>query len=176
MALVPVPTLPAEFHAEPARRALREERYADAISSARSGIAFDEKNPFLWLHLGQAHAALAEGTTNSALAQGSWAAAAQAFERGLQLYPYDEWLMIGYGGALDGLHRFTEADPIYKRATEWNPTSGVIHFLHATHLRLAGRYAEAEAEYRKSIALYYNPAAVTAMEAMSRLRERVPPQ
>ncbi|MEY2408411.1 MAG: hypothetical protein QOF48_1081 [Verrucomicrobiota bacterium] len=170
IAMVALPTLPAEYHAEPARRALRDERYADAITSAKAGLAFDETNPFLWLHLGQAHATLAETSTNTVEARASWEAAASAFEKGLHLYPREEWLLFGLGAALDGLERFPEAGPVFERAVKWNPTSAVAYFYQATHFRLAGNYPEAEAAYRKSLECSYNPAALHGMELLAAAR------
>src|SRR6185436_2033198 len=154
----------------------RAEEYGTAITKARAGLAWDEKNPFLWLHLGQAHASLAEMNTNAALARESWQEAAQAFERGLQLYPHEQWLMLGLGGALDGLRRFSEADAIYKRAIEWNPTSAVAHYQHGAHLFLGGRYDEAEAEFKKSLECLYHPAAIRGLEQIAEVRKgKVPP-
>ena len=171
IAIVALPTFPAEFHAEPARRALRAEHYGQAIASVQAGLEWDEKNPFLWLHLGQAHASLAEANTNAAQAGEFWQAAAQAFERGLKLYPHEQWLMLGMGGALDGLRRYKEADAIYQRATEWNPTSAVVRYQHGAHLLLAGRFDEAEAEFKKSLECWFNPAALHGMERLAEARK-----
>jgi Flp pilus assembly protein TadD len=78
--------------------------------------------------------------------------------------------MVGLGEALDALQRFDEADTIFRRATEWNPTSAVMHYHRATHLRLAGRDPEAAAEFKKSLECSYNPAALRGMELLARSR------
>lgn len=169
IAAVALPTLPAEFRAEQARAALREERFADAIAAARAGLKVDPKNPFLWRHLGQAHAALGEAAAGPA-ARAAFADAALAFENGLILYPRDQWLLVGLGESLDQLGRFAEAEPVFRRAVEWNPASFTVRYHYATHLRLSGRLAEAEAEYKKSLGLYYNPAALRGLELLASAR------
>jgi O-antigen ligase len=166
-----LPTLPAEYFAEKARVALREERFEDSITLAELGLSGDSKNPYLPLYLGQAHSSFAEGTTNAALAEKSYNAAVKAFRRGLELYPQEQWLLIGLASALDGLGRFAEARPVYHQALAWNPASGPIHLYYATHLRLAGNYDEAEAMYKKSLQLFWNQGAVVGLELLAKARQ-----
>lgn len=165
-----LPTLPAEYFAEKSRVAFREERYEDAVSLAELGLAGDKRNPYLPLYLGQAHASLAEATTNAAIARASYTAAVDAFRRGLELYPQEQWLLVGLGSALDGLGRYDEARAFYERAVAANPTSGPIHLYYATHLRLAGKLDEAEAMYRKSLQYYWNQGAVVGLELVAKAR------
>jgi tetratricopeptide (TPR) repeat protein len=166
-----LPTLPAEYFAEQSRVAFREERYEDAISFAELGLAGDRKNPYLPLYLGQAHASLAESTTNTAVARASYTAAVEAFREGIALYPREQWLLVGLGSALDGLGRFDEARSIYDQAIAANPTSGPIHLYYATHLRLAGKLDEAEAMYKKSLQYYWNQGAVVGLELVAKARQ-----
>jgi len=165
-----LPTLPAEYFAEQSRVALREERYEEAITFAELGLAGDKKNPYLSLYLGQAHASLAESTTNSAVARSSYTAAVDAFRHGIQLYPKEQWLLVGLGSALDGLGRFDEARNFYKKAVAANPTSGPIHLYYATHLRLAGKLDEAEEMYKKSLRFYWNQGAVVGLELVAKAK------
>jgi tetratricopeptide (TPR) repeat protein len=166
-----LPTLPAEYFAEQARVALTQERYEDSISLAEVGLSGDTKNPYLRLYLGQAHSSLAEGMTNANVARASFTAAVGAFRKGLDLYPQEQWLLVGLASSLDGLGRFDEATPIYQEAIRWNPTSGPIHLYYATHLRLAGKYDEAEAMYKKSLQLYWNQGAVVGLELLAKARQ-----
>lgn len=166
-----LPTLLAEYYAEQSRVAFREERYEDAISLAELGLLGDKKNPYLPLYLGQAHASLAESTTNAAVARASYTAAVDAFRRGIELYPQEQWLLVGLGSALDGLGRFDEARSIYLKAIAANPTSGPIHLYYATHLRLAGKLDEAEAMYKKSLQYYWNRGAVVGLELVAKARQ-----
>jgi O-antigen ligase len=166
-----LPTLPAEYFAEQSRVAFREERFEDAITLAELGMAGDKKNPYLPLYLGQAHASLAESTTNAAVARASFTAAVDAFRQGIKLYPKEQWLLVGLGSALDGLGRFDEARTFYETAIAANPTSGPIHLYYATHLRLAGKLDEAEAMYKKSLRFYWNQGAVVGLELVAKARQ-----
>jgi tetratricopeptide (TPR) repeat protein len=151
--------------------ALTEERYEDAISLAESGMPGDRANPYLPLYLAQAHAGVGENTTNSALAQSSFNKAIEIFHAGLNIYPQEQWLLVGLGSALDELERFDEAAKVYQEAIRWNPTSAQILTCYATHLRVAGQLDEAEAMYKKSLDLLWNPAAITGLELLAEARQ-----
>jgi tetratricopeptide (TPR) repeat protein len=166
-----LPKLPAEYFAEQARVALTKERYREAISLAELGLPGDRKNPFLSLYLAQGHAGIAENTTNAAVAEASFKAAVTSFQHGLELYPREQWLLIGVASALDGLNRFDEARRYYDEAVKWNPNSPQIYNYYATHLRLSGKLDEAEAMYNRSIKLFWTPAAVAGLEMLAQARQ-----
>lgn len=168
-----LPTLPAEYFAEQSRVAFREERYQNAVEFADLGLSGDPRNPYLHLYKGQALASLAEATSDRAAAQAAYTTAVDAFRAGHKLYPQDQWILIGLGSALDGLRRFEEARPIYEEAVRWNPNSAPIYLYYATHLRLAGKFDEAERMYKKSIDLYWNPGAVRGLELLAKARNEV---
>jgi Flp pilus assembly protein TadD len=94
-----------------------------------------------------------------------------SFRAGLALYPQEQWLLIGLGAALDGLGRFDEARPVYEEAVRWNPTSAYIRTYYATHLRLAGRFTDAESEYNKSLSIYWNQGAAHGLTLLAKARE-----
>jgi O-antigen ligase len=165
-----LPTLPAEYFAEQARQAFREERYKDAVDLAAIGLAGDSKNPYLYLYQGQAQSSLGELATDPDAARKSFAAAVESFRKGIRLYPHEQWMMIGLASALDGLGQFAEARPVYEEAIKWNPSSAPIHLYFATHLRLAGRFDEAERIYKKSLELYWNLGAVRGLELLAKAR------
>jgi tetratricopeptide (TPR) repeat protein len=150
--------------------AFREERYQNAIEFADLGLAGDPRNPFLHLYKGQAQASLGDAATERAAAQKAFAAAVEAFQHGIALYPQDQWMLIGLGSALDGVGRFAEARPIYEAAVRWNPTSAPIHLYYATHLRLAGNFDESERVYKKSIQLFWSVGAVRGLELLAKAR------
>lgn len=166
-----LPTLPAEFFTEEARVAVKEERYQQAVESANIGLAGDKTNPLLWLYLGQAHAGLGENSTNAASARESFNAAVDAFRKGIEYYPQEQWLLVGLGSALGELGRFEEAEPVFQQAVRWNPTSAYIRTYYATHLRLARKFPEAEAQYKKSLALYWNQGALHGLELLAKARD-----
>ncbi len=170
IAVFGLPTLPSEYFSEQARRAYREERYEDSIKFAERGIARDPGNPYLHLYKGQAYASMGEATTDVPAAKIVYAEAVEAFGKARQLYPQDQWTLIGLGSALDGLGRFAEARPVYLEAIRWNPASAPIYLYFATHLRLAGNFDEAEKMYKKSIALYWNIGAVKGLELLAKAR------
>ena len=174
IAVFGLPTLPAEYFAEQARIALTEERQEDSARMAKLGLLGDQKNPYLFLYHGQALSDIGEraaASTNAAVADASYKEAVDAFRSGLRLYPQEQWLLVGLGSALDGLHRFDEARPIYEEAIRWNPRSPQIHTYYATHLRLAGQFDEAEAMYKRSLELFWSPSATAGLELLAKDRQ-----
>jgi O-antigen ligase len=170
IAIAGLPKLPAEYFAEEARRAFREERYKDAVSLAEVGLSGDPKNPYLHLYQGQAHSSLGETATDLDVARNSYKAAVEAFRKARQLYPQDQWMLVGLASSLDGLGQFAEARTIYEEAIRWNPSSAPIHLYFATHLRLAGHFDEAERVYKKSLELYWNLGAIRGLELLAKAR------
>jgi len=170
IAIAGLPKLPAEYFAEEARRAFREERYKDAVSLAEVGLSGDPKNPYLHLYQGQAHSSLGETATDLDVGRNSYKAAVEAFRKARQLYPQDQWMLVGLASSLDGLGQFAEARTIYEEAIRWNPSSAPIHLYFATHLRLAGHFDEAERVYKKSLELYWNLGAIRGLELLAKAR------
>jgi len=98
-------------------------------------------------------------------------AAVTAFSKGLPLYPQNRWMLLGMGEALDGLERFDEAEPYYARVMAWNPTSADVRFFYGKHLRTAGRLSEAEQQFKKSLELYWNVAALKGLQSLAKAAE-----
>jgi len=171
MAFAGLRTWQAEYYSERARVALRDEQYADSIRFARQGINWDSTNPALYLYLGQAHSGYAEIAPHARAATNSWNAAVQAFRKGLRYFPRDLWLLLGVGEALDALKQFDEADTVYQQLLKWNPKSAPVHARYATHLRLAGRLDEAEAAYKRSLALFWTYEATVGLEQLAKDRQ-----
>lgn len=163
--------LPSEYLAERCRLALRAEHPDASIVHARAGLALDPGNPFLWRHLGQAQVTLSETQADPAASRSAFEAAVESFSAALRLFPQEQWSLIGLGGALDALGRFEEADRVFEQAIEWNPSSATMRFHLATHLRLAGRWDEAEAAYRRSLDLFYNAGALHGLELLAQARQ-----
>jgi tetratricopeptide (TPR) repeat protein len=174
MAFAGLRTWQAEYYSERARVALRDEQYADSIRFARQGISWDSTNPALYLYLGQAHSGYAEIAPHARAATNSWNAAVQAFRKGLRYFPRDLWLLLGMGEALDVLKQFDEAETVYQQLLKWNPKSAPVRARYATHLRLSGRLDEAEAEYKRSLALVWTYEATVGLEQLAKdLQARV---
>ncbi len=160
-------TWPAELYAEKARVAVRDEEFGKGIHFAKEGVQRDSTNPLLWLYLGQAYSEFSI-RSDDAMRRKALDAAVTAFSKGLPLYPQNRWLLIGMGEALDGLDRYDEAEPYYARAIAWNPTSADICFFYAKHLRTAGRLSEAEQQFKKSLDLYWNVAALKGLQSLAK--------
>jgi tetratricopeptide (TPR) repeat protein len=157
---------PGEFFAERARVALRDEKYAESVAFAGKAIAWEKKNPYLYFYLGEAQSMLAEAGGNRAPGGALLTAAGESFQKGLELFPQDRYLLLGMGWILDTLARFSAAEAFYLKALEWEPNSAHVRMLYAGHLQRAGRYADAAAQYRKSLDLQWT---VTANAGLQRL-------
>lgn len=170
IAMAGSPTFLGELFAEKARQAFRGEHYKEAIDFATIGLSGSPNNPYLHLYEGQARSSLAESLTDPDAARREFTAAVDAFRKGIKLYPQEQWMLIGLASALDGLGQFGEARTVYEEAIKWNPSSAPIHLYFATHLRLAGRFDEAERTYKKSLELYWNIGAVRGLELLAKAR------
>jgi eukaryotic-like serine/threonine-protein kinase len=82
-----------------------------------------------------------------------WAAAAQAFERAIQLSPGDANARFNYAGALATTGRFGAAIAEARRAIELDPVSPIVGRSLADALYLAGRFDEAIAHCQRAIAV-----------------------
>jgi O-antigen ligase/Flp pilus assembly protein TadD len=171
MAWAGLPTWPAEWHGEKARIALQEDRYTEAVTLAHKAIARDPTNPYFYLHLGQAQSALAESAAQPQSA-GLYTAALEAYQRGLKLFPQERWMWLGAGEALSALGRWAEADGYFRSAVFWDPVSPTIRVSYGAYLCQSGRLDEAEEQYRQSLALWSNPAAVMGLEKVREERKK----
>lgn len=128
--------LPAEYFAERARSALRDERHVAAMLWANKGIARDQQNPETWFYLGESRVRRAEGITSTAARASFERAAIEPFQRALALAPNDETFLIALGRVYDSLGRFPEAEWMFDRARRWDPRSQVVQKSYAAHLAL----------------------------------------
>lgn len=170
--LFALPTLPGEIHAEKARTAFRDRQFAEAIAHAERGRASDPDNPYLFLYLGQSFAELAYAANEeNGGAKLAWQNAAEAFERGLEVFPMDKWLLLGMAESLDELGRREEARAYYEMAVYWDPNSAPVRYLYGRHLHQTGNFDEAERQYNNSIRIHPNHAARLGLSHLSRDRQ-----
>ena len=148
-----LPKLQGEYWCEQARVALRDGRYDDAIELGKKALSHERRNPFIYLHIGEAHRASAVAMPIRSMAQQHYEAAIGNYRKGLELFPQDETFWVRLGQALDGLRDFSGAEAAYRTAIELDPNLGVLHAYYAAHLNSRGREAEAEAELAKGQAL-----------------------
>ncbi len=125
---------PAEYFAERARGALRDERHVAAMLWANRALARDEQNPETWFYLGESRVRRAEGISSEAARASFERAALGPFQRALALAPQDETLLIALGRVYDSLGRYPEAEWMFGRALAWDPKSEVVQKSYAAHL------------------------------------------
>ncbi len=124
----------AEYFAERARVALRDERHLSAVRWAQQAVALDDQNPETLFYLGESRVRRAEALSNPLAVISFYEAALDPFQRALALAPNDETFLIALGRVYDALGRFPEAEWMFGRALAWDPRSGVIQKSYAAHL------------------------------------------
>jgi tetratricopeptide (TPR) repeat protein len=150
MAIAGLSTLPSEYYAERARRALRDWKYVDCEQYADLGLDRTSRNPYLYWYKGEAQAGMAETSIERGAREELLEQAAGNFRNAVALFPREENFVLSLGWTLDGLRRFAESEPVFLRALDLDPRSPQMQFHYATHLHLVGRRAEAEAWYHKA--------------------------
>jgi O-antigen ligase len=138
--------LPGEWWCERARVALRDRRFEDAIALAERALRHEQRNPDLYFHLGNAHRALGQLNGDAA----SLEKAVITYRRSLDIFPWNEHVLVRLGQALDALERFSEAAEAYTTAIAHDPNLGVLHAYYAQHLFLVGRDEQARASFAEA--------------------------
>lgn len=182
LAIKGLPTLPGEHLTEQSRQQLVHSLQTPnpvtppaAVESATRALSYDARNPFTYLYLGQALVEVSQTADGSEERSAVLARAADAFQKGLILFPQDRELLLGTGATLDALQLFEEAAPFYRRAVEWNPNSSRVRALYAAHLHAAKKWDQAEAEYKASLALYWNASAHEGLQKLTSYRATAQP-
>ena len=127
---------PAEYCAERARVALRDERHLEATRWAMQATARDDQNPETFFYLGESRVRCAEEIANPAASASFSRAALEPLQRAWALAPNDETFMIALGRIYDSLGRFPEAEWMFGQARAWDPISAVVQKSYAAHLAL----------------------------------------
>ena len=171
------PKLPGAYYAEKARAALRDGRYVAAVGFARQGLEHQDRDPLLYYYMGEARQLVADkrdanGQTKAddSISLSFRRDALDAYQRGLTLAPEDSVLLMRTGEALTRLGRFDEAGSIFARLLEWDPRSALGQTYYGFYLQRVGRRDEAEAAYRRAIALGGNLAASTGLNQIGQER------
>ncbi|MDQ3200148.1 MAG: O-antigen ligase family protein [Verrucomicrobiota bacterium] len=124
----------AEYFAERARVALREERHLQATRWAQRAVQLDSQNPETFFYLGESRVRRAEALANPVASKSYYLAALEPFEQARALAPNDETFLIALGRVYDGLGRFPEAEWMFDQALAWDPRSLVTQKSYAAHL------------------------------------------
>ncbi len=152
LAISGAPKLRAEIFCEKARVAVRDGRLKEAVAFANRALESEQRNPFLFHHLGDAHRLLAEHESRN-IRKATLDAAEQAYRAGIALFPQDEDLWVRLGQTLDALAKYADARKAYEQAIALDPNLGILHAYYAHHLRITGREAEADAALARGEAL-----------------------
>ena len=189
LAVTALPTWPAEYFSEKARRVLSHhevmaspELARKAENLANKALRYDPKNPEIYYFLGESHVALAEMSGDTAERNAFYTSSVDAYRRALELMPQDVRLVLCLAWSLDALKRFAEAEPVLQRALELDPNSIKVWNSYADHLRQEGvaspdetvykrKFAEAEAAYKHSLKLAPQPTADYGLRQLEKDRE-----
>lgn len=153
--------LRAEYFAERARVALRDERHLTAMHWAQRAVALDDQNPETFFYLGESRVRRAEAFSNALAGASFHEAALEPFQRALDLAPNDETFLIALGRVYDALGRFPEAEWMFGRALAWDPRSHVTRASYDAHLALWSR-ADSGAQRRNELLDKNSPLPTTA--------------
>lgn len=150
MGLVGLSKFPGEYWWEKARVALRDGRFATAVDYANRGVHHQQRNSELWFHLGEAKRALGMSSFIRAERNAYFSQAVAAYQRSLDIFPFDEHVLVRLGQALDELGRLPEARAAYRKAIEHDQNLGVLRAYYAQHLFRVGRNEDARAEFAEA--------------------------
>ena len=177
-----MPKLPGEYFAEQARVALRDDHEVAAINDARRGLEYEADNPLLYYYLGESRTRIAEhreaaGATNPAdpINASYRQEALEAFRHAYVLAPNDSVVLMRLGETLTRLGKLDEAGVVFDRLQAWDPNSGLAQTYYGFFLQRAGRFAEAEAAYRRALNLDPKPAASAGLDEIGRERAAAGP-
>ncbi|HEX4638675.1 MAG TPA: O-antigen ligase family protein [Chthoniobacterales bacterium] len=115
--------LPAEYLAEHARTAIRDDKADIAARFAERALKIDNQNPYLFQYLGAARlqqSALAKEPQTKIVLD---LAALEAFTKARALAPRDKDFILAIASIYDALGRFNESEWLYSEALRLDPRS-----------------------------------------------------
>jgi O-antigen ligase len=165
-----LPKLPAEYFVEQSRVALRNKEYVKSISLGNKALGAvdpkapwpeagirifggEKRNPDIYFYLGEANRILGLKFQNKVIRRNYLNEALAAYQRGLEIFPEDENMLVRMGQSLDALQRYDEAEAAFQKAMQWDPNLGVIYGYYGAHLKAMGMPEESAAVYKKGQSL-----------------------
>jgi O-antigen ligase len=136
------PLYPGEYYASRARIANREGRYDEGAAHAQRALTYEQRNPFIYLYLGQAYRLNA---TRRIPDPAELKKAKEAYLAGLAVFEMDETLWVRLAQTLDALGEYRDARRAYERAIQLDPKLAILYGYYARHLEKVGRHEEAKA-------------------------------
>jgi len=141
--------LPAEYFAERARVALRDNDPTTSSAFAVQALATEQKNPNIYYYLGRAGMLEGNAATTPDRRAFLFQVATVAFEKGWALVPRDDTFPLELGALYDALGRFPEAEWMYDEAIRLDPKDVPTRQRYQAHLekwRQTGVAKEADVE------------------------------
>jgi O-antigen ligase len=126
--------LPAEYWAERARVALRDNNPRMSADYAVRALATEERNPDIYYYLGRAGILEGNAVTDPEKRAFLFQVAILAFEKGWALARQDETFPIELASIYDALERFSEAEWMYDEAIRLDPKSAQMREYYEVHL------------------------------------------
>ena len=126
--------LPAEYWAERARVALRDNNPRMSADYAVRALATEQRNPDIYYYLGRAGILEGNAVTDPQKRAFLFQVAILAFEKGWALVRQDETFPIELASIYDALERFSEAEWMYDEAIRLDPKSAAMRENYEVHL------------------------------------------
>lgn len=152
------PAAPAEYFAEKTRTLLGDWHRSESPALnqtmedlARRGLTWDPKNPELYVAIAEGQSAQGDLATDAQAKAKFYEGTIENYRKALEYAPRNVGYVLGLASALDAAEQYAEAEPLYARALELDPSGGVTHTMYAHHLLSQGKLNEAEAQYRLGI-------------------------
>jgi O-antigen ligase len=127
--------LPAEYFAERARVALRDNDPTTSASFAIRALATEQKNPNIYYYLGRAGMLEGNAAADPEKRVFLFQVAIRAFEQGWGLARQDDTFAMELAALYDALGRFPEAEWMYDEAIRLDPKSAPIREDYQAHLK-----------------------------------------
>ena len=153
MLVVGGPKFPGELCLESARSKLMAGDAAAGLENAERALKWGIRSPDGYYYIGEARRLLSAGLHTPEERAAAIESAHQAYADGLALFPQDVKLVLITAWTLDKLDRFDEAESLYKKAFELDPTAGGVWAYYAWHNQYGGKPVEALASYQKAAQL-----------------------
>jgi O-antigen ligase len=141
-----MPKIRGEYWASLARKAFNRLDLKRTVECATRAIEAQPENVDGYFYLGEAYRGFGTAIAQSSLRMPYFRKSVDAFRRGLEHFPQDEETWVRYGQALDGLRDFAGAETAYVTAINLDPNLGILYAYYAAHLRLYGRFEEADVQ------------------------------
>jgi len=126
--------LPAEYFAERARVALRDNDPTTSATYAVRALETEQKNPNIYYYLGQAGVLEGNAATDPEKRGFLFQVSITAFKKGWELVRQDETFPLALASVYDGLEQFPEAESMYEVATQLDPNSPATKAGYKAHL------------------------------------------